>query len=307
MSKLSIILKIKDVFKHGGNVINYLRDQIDNRNDPESIMISYDFQAGSYTKLAEVNKCYLQNYTKALSDVIQDLGSIKSIMEVGVGEATVMIPLIDHLDPHNRLIKFGFDISWSRVRYAKDNVRKSKKDVNLFVANLFSIPLPDNSVDVVYTSHSLEPNGGKEKEALLELLRVARSYVVLLEPDFERASEEARQRMIKHGYVRNLSNTAKEFGYELLIDRPFEISINELNPTALLVIKKADSAIGNNNVISYQCPVSHTLLKKSNNIFFSKESGLMFPIIDGIPCLVEQAAILGTHFDKFNNTIDEVL
>jgi ubiquinone/menaquinone biosynthesis C-methylase UbiE len=36
------------------------------------------------------------------------------------------------------------------------------QQADLVVADLFHIPFADNSVDVVYTSHSLEPNGGRE-------------------------------------------------------------------------------------------------------------------------------------------------
>ena len=307
MNRLSIILKIKEVFQKGGNVIGFLRENNEAFNDTESIMISYDFQAGSYTKFSENNNEYLISYTGFLSEVILGLGNHKSIMEVGVGEATVMLPLIKHLDPMNKLKKLGFDISWSRVRYAKDNADKNGVHVNLFVADLFSIPLPDNSVDIVYTSHSLEPNGGKEREALKELIRVAGKYVVLLEPDFERATPEARQRMVKHGYVRNLSGHVKELGYEVVIDRPFNISVNELNPTSLIVIKKNDVGAEKNYSLHYSCPVSGTNLKKCNNVYFSKESGIMYPVINGIPCLSEQAALLGTHFGDFNKLIDEIL
>src|SRR5688500_6437781 len=96
----------------------------------------------------------------------------------------------------------GFDISWSRLKFAKEFLNDFNiNNVTLFTANLFEIPLQDDSIDVVYTSHSIEPNGGKEKEALKELYRVTRKYLVLLEPSFEFASDEARARMKQHGYV----------------------------------------------------------------------------------------------------------
>jgi hypothetical protein len=76
----------------------------------------------------------------------------------------------------------------------------------LFVSDLFAIPLEGDSIDLVHTFHSLEPNGGREEGALRELLRIARRAVVLIEPVFGLASAEARQRMSHHGYVRDFKN-----------------------------------------------------------------------------------------------------
>ena len=54
----------------------------------------------------------------------------------------------------------------------------------------------------------MEPNGGREKEALLELSRIARKYLVLIEPAYEYASEKGKERMDLHGYVKNLPDVA---------------------------------------------------------------------------------------------------
>lgn len=70
------------------------------------------------------------------------------------------------------MIRHGFDLSWSRISVAQKWLDEKSVKAQLFVGDLFSIPLADRSVDVVYTSHSLEPNGGKEELAIKELLRV---------------------------------------------------------------------------------------------------------------------------------------
>jgi hypothetical protein len=219
-------------------------------------------------------------------------------MEVGVGEATILSPLFAKFDPDNYLEKFGFDISWSRTRYAKDYCKKFGVNANLFSANLFNIPLPDNSIDIVYTSHSLEPNGGKEKEALKELYRVAAKYVVLLEPDYNNASPEGKSRMDKHGYVKNLDLHAKELGYEIIENKPLDVFINNLNPTGLTIIKKNNVELVNEPY--FICPVSSMPLEKISNLYYSEISGLMYPIINDIGCFLQENAILGTHFKKFN-------
>jgi ubiquinone/menaquinone biosynthesis C-methylase UbiE len=259
-------------------------------------MISYDFQAGSYIKAAEKNYKYIDSYTDCINKELKELGIFESIMEVGVGEATIMSPLMQKNDPNNTLRKFGFDISWSRVRYAKEYSNSFQQKINFFNANLFEIPLPDNSIDIVYTSHSLEPNGGLEKEALKELHRVAGKYIILLEPDFENGSEEAKARMLKHGYVTNLKLHAEELGYEIVKHRPFDICINPLNPTGLTIIKKNETQI---KEAQYVCPITKSILNKIRGNWYSNETGLLFPEIDEIPCLLEQNAILATHYLNF--------
>lgn len=298
MTKLLLIKKIKSLYSQGLNILEFLKNQEYSHNDAEAIMISYDFQAGSYTKSAAENIDYIIQYTDALQKIFNELPSFSSIMEVGVGEATVMNPLMLKIDPDSTLEKFGFDISWSRSRYALQNAQLAGNRINFFVANLFEIPFPDNSIDIVYTSHSLEPNGGMEKEAIKELYRVAKRYVILLEPDFQSATVEGRERMIRHGYVQNLASHANELGYDVICSRPFDISINPLNPTGLTILKK-HGVFESETHINFICPVSKTALIKKDNVYYSAEGGLIYPIIDGLPCFLSNSAILGLHFSEF--------
>jgi ubiquinone/menaquinone biosynthesis C-methylase UbiE/uncharacterized protein YbaR (Trm112 family) len=298
MNKLRIINKIREVYSKGENMMEFLRNENSGRNDIESIMISYDFQAGSYIKIASDNVDYIKRYTSAIIRELECLGPFNSIMEVGVGEATLMSPLMQKLDPENKLNKFGFDISWSRIRYGHAHALNHDQKLTLFTANLFDIALPDNSIDIIYTSHSLEPNGGKEKDALKELYRVANYYIVLLEPDYEGGSQEAKDRMNKHGYVKNLAQHATELGYEVVSDRSFEVFINPLNSTRLTIIRKKSNTP---NAPEFVCPITKTALLKINGHWYSKETGLLYPEIDGIPCLLEHHAILATQYLIFNS------
>ena len=296
MSNLSLISTIRQLYHNGGNILELLKTGHDHRNNADAIMISYDFQAGTYTKMAAEMADYTDRYTDAIAEVWSRLGTWESAMEVGVGEATVMLPLMNKLDPEKSRKVFGFDISWSRCRFASMNAERAGRAVNFFVADLFEIPMPDSSVDIVYTSHSLEPNGGREVEALRELCRVANKYVVLLEPDYDGANDEGKARMSKHGYVRHIGRHAKELGYKVIVDKPFEVSVNPLNPTGLTVICVAGDEPTATNFV---CPVTRSTLIRHRDVYYSPESGLIYPIIDGLPCLLQSSATLGLHFDSF--------
>jgi hypothetical protein len=54
MSNIKSIQKIREIFSNNGNIMDFLRNSNDIINDTESIMISYDFQAGSYIKLIAI-------------------------------------------------------------------------------------------------------------------------------------------------------------------------------------------------------------------------------------------------------------
>lgn len=297
MEKLKLIDTIKSLYDKGGNIIQYLKDTDKrNFNTIEDILISYDFQAGSYVKEYYNSKTFKDEYCLEIANVINKLGEFNSIMEAGVGEATTLGVLLKSLakKPKHAL---GFDLSWSRINYAKNFTKEQGfPAATLFTGDLFEIPLKENAIDVVYTSHSLEPNGGKEKEALTELYRVAGKYLVLLEPCYEFANDEARARMTKHGYVTKLLETAKQLGYNVVEYRLFGMSSNPLNPTGLMIIEKNAGSAGGDDV-ELVCPVSKSTLENyDNNVLYSSESLLAYPIIKGIPCLLKQNAILAAHF-----------
>jgi uncharacterized protein YbaR (Trm112 family) len=188
----------------------------------------------------------------------------------------------------------GFDISWSRLKFAKEFLSDFELDnLNLFTANLFEIPLLDNSIDIVYTSHSIEPNGGKEEEALKELYRITKKYLILLEPSYELANVEAQKRMINHGYVTKLYETAKQLNYNIIEYRLFDFSANPLNPTGLMIIEKNSEE---SNSLDLVCPISHTNLQQiDDNFLYSKDSFLAYPILKDIPCLLKENSILAAH------------
>jgi len=302
MEKYKLLQELKKAYNRGENIIQYLKTcSSSDKNTIEDILISYDFQSGTYVKGYYRSNIFAEQYTTALANVIERMGNIKSIIEIGVGEATTLCPLVNKLKekPTNIL---GFDISWSRLKFAKKFSQNfNPQNMRLFTANLFEIPLLDNSIDLVYTSHSIEPNGGLEVEALKELFRITKKYLILLEPAYELATEEIRARMDKHGYAKNLPNIAKELGYKVIEYRLFDHSSNPLNPTAIIIIEKQSESSNGPDLV---CPVTHSPLIPYNDSFLTTETGyITYPILEGISCLLKENAILTTHlftdYEKF--------
>jgi ubiquinone/menaquinone biosynthesis C-methylase UbiE len=292
------LTRLRELYEQKVNVIEYLEKKGSDRTT--SVEISYDLQAGSYIQDSRDRPELFSNYNREIAETIKSLGvTVSSLMEAGVGEATTLSGVLRNLKPPP--VCLGFDISWSRVKYAETHLNEQfgkLRPFKLFLGDLFSIPLPDNSVDIVYTSHSVEPNGGREEEALIELYRVARKYLILCEPSFELATGEGRARMLRLGYVRGLSDAAKKLGLKVVDYRLMSIIDNALNPTARLIIEKNPGA-AENSFPGYACPFSRLPLKEMNGCYWSPGALRIFPIVGNIPCLSKKHGLIATHFEDF--------
>jgi len=242
--------------------------------------------------LQKKNPEYNKTWGEQLANFINlKINDGDTLLEVGVGEATTLASVFNNLKFKNIKL-YGFDISWSRLFVAKKYLTEKNISANLFVANLFNIPLANDSIDIVYTSHSLEPNGGKEKEAISECLRVSKKALILFEPIYELANSEAKKRMTHHGYVKKLKETAIELGANVEYFELLKKCGNKLNPTGVIVLSKSNKKISQTRELI--CPISKTELINYGSFCFSSDSGLIYPIIKEIPILCSENAILGS-------------
>jgi hypothetical protein len=155
----------------------------------------------------------------------------------------------------------------------------------------------------VYTSHSLEPNGGQEEAAIKELMRIARRAVVLIEPVYELADSEAQARMRKHGYVRDLKKTAEVLGAAVTDYRLLNYSGNSLNPSGLILIDKTGMTSSSNSGspdIQWRCPLTHSALVVDALGFYSADTGIVYPVMGGIPLLRSNHAVIASSFSLLN-------
>jgi SAM-dependent methyltransferase len=229
------------------------------------------------------------------AELFDSLGA-ESLLEAGVGEATTLANVLRlmHSSPAH---VFGFDISLSRLLVARAYAGSLGVKVNLFTATLESIPLPSDSIDVVYTSHSIEPNGGRERPILEELYRVARRYVVLREPSDELGSLATREHIAKHGYVRGLHATAESLGYAIVEHSLFGHDPNPSNQAAWTIIRKSggpSDRLASRAALS--SPISKTPLITAGGALYSPHDGLLFPVFGGVPCLLPDSGVLCLHW-----------
>jgi len=299
-----VISGMRSAYMRGDNAMAWARANTNEiGNSVVSTLVAYDLQAGSYVANARVNPGFVNTWCGQLASLIRphvDTGD--TVLEVGVGEVTTLSGVVKSLNSSVDIDPFGFDVSWSRVKVAQKWASENDVDARFFVGDLFRIPLADNSIDVIYTSHSLEPNGGREVPAIKELLRVARKAVILVEPIYELAPEEAQKRMDEHGYVRNLKVTAEQLAAKVIEYGLLEQCINPLNPSGVVaLVKTGIQAKKNVTSISFQglwqCPLTGTPLKDDGDLFYAEQVGIAYPVLRGIPLLRAEHGVLASKIN----------
>ena len=296
-----LMLGMRAAYARGENVMEYARQTASVLgNSPISTLIAYDLQAGTYIAGARANPDARQRWCNQLAGILNPyITKQSSVLEVGCGEATTLAGVLKHLNdtPRHAL---GFDISWSRCVHGLSWLAENAVSADLFVADLFEIPLENSSIDVVYTSHSLEPNGGHEEAAIKELMRIARRAVVLVEPVYELAGADAQARMRAHGYVRGLKETAEKLGATVRDYRLLDYCGNPLNPSGLVLIEKSATTSSASSDIQWRCPLTHSALVAHAMGFYSPGTGVVYPVLGGIPLLRSSHAVVASSFEAIS-------
>ena len=288
-----LVAGMRSAYARGENAMAFAREAAGSTtNATIATLIAYDLQAGTYNAQVrqnpEINQRWCEQFASLLSPFL-DVGS--SLLEAGCGEATTLAGMLARL-PQTPARVMGFDLSWSRCFEGRKYLAERGVAAELFVADLFRLPLADASVDVVYTSHTLEPNGGREEAALRELLRVTRRTLVLVEPLYELVDEPVRVRMRDHGYVRGLYDTLRRIGVTPVRHELLPFSNTPRNPSGIIVVQKSvDRPAGDTD---FQCPLTATTLRAASDVYASPDSGLVYPVLRGIPLLRPEHAVVAS-------------
>lgn len=293
---------IRRLYRSGTNIIEHLRQQLGTQFNTEQLVeTSYDMQAGSYVRFVEANPDRIDAYRGELARLLDRfIAPGDTVVDVGTGEMTTLatVALKGYAKVSNA---YALDISLSRLlvgeRYLRSQLETALSGkIQPVVSTLFRLPFAENSVDLVWTSHALEPNGSREQEAITELARVSRRHIVLFEPSYERNSDEGRQRMDRLGYVKDLPGVIGRIpGLKLEQVLRIEATENLLNPTYAYVVRKnvdVPSQVG-----GLCCPLSHGTLEVRAGYMYSRNSLLAYPVIEGIPVLRIEKGVSASVLD----------
>lgn len=295
------IFLAKKTYNEGRNVIQFLKDRMPAETSLSDIIeISYDLQAGEYIENVKSNKAQALAYWEEMASIIDaHADSPSSWLDVGSGELTTLTGVLNTLRKEilpNSV--FALDISWSRLKKGLAYVTKNKTfdiDIKAFVADIRAIPLPTDSIDMVTSSHALEPNGRMLDALLRELFRVAKRRLILFEPCYEINSAEGKARMDEHGYVKGIDQAVSKLGGTVKQKIVMENVSNPLNPTVCFVVDILQTSIENKEMKPvFTVPGTDISLEWIDHFYFSKEVGLSFPILAGIPILRDKYGIVST-------------
>lgn len=292
--KLSVLEAAKTIYTEGRNVTDFLRKTLDQKeNSQEMIEFVYDLQAGTYVERTLNNPDHATAYSAEMARLLSPhFRGAQTILDIGTGELTSLSLMLKHLETMPEHV-LAFDISWSRIQkglpFARSVIGENFGKLDLFVADIQEIPLPAKSIDVVISSHALEPNGGSLDALLAELFRICRGKLVLFEPSYERNSAEGRDRMERMGYIRDLPGAVARQGGRLIEMVPITNVANPLNPTFCHVVEPSPAqgkvaAPGAGKGL-YTVPGTDYPLTLTDGVLYSKDTGLAFPMLRDIPVL----------------------
>jgi len=276
----------KECMSSGKNIVATLMQNGASKSD--SIELAYELQAGEYTRNFSEHNLARNKKIHSIINKYIDLPDVNNIGVFGVGEAKNWIA-------YEGKIKnlYGVELSFSRLIFAKQNIEKVSgiESFQLLKGDASENIFADNSFDIAITQHSIEPNGNEQGSIILNnVINSAAKYVILFEPDFSTAHESMKSRMLKHDYVRNISDELEKNNSINIIEKyVMDIHENKDNLTTCWIIEKKEKT----EPVEHKmiCPFSKDVLTDYPEFMYSKETGLAFPKINNFILLNKHDAI----------------
>ena len=116
-----------------------------------------------------------------------------------------------------------------------------------------------------------------------ECVRVAKKYVVFIEPSYEFGSSVTKDHIYRKGYPRITKKLFKQDSYKIILRTGLPIK-SYINGTEIIIIKKVDKKKENSNKI-FACPSCKELLKKNKSKLICQKEKIFYKIKSEIALL----------------------
>ncbi len=208
-------------------------------------------------------------YADILSKIIKQTKS-KSFLEVGAGELTLFNLICDYLKKINFKVNEtgALDISFKRLLAGKNYLKKKNNKINYIVqGNAAELPFAKNSFDLIYTCHCLEQVPHLFKQSVNEMLRVAKNYVILIEPSYELSNKITNNYIYYKEYIQINEKLLSRVKYKYLkrVRLPFR---QYLNGAELIIYKKRK--MKKKTKVEFICPRTKKIIYKKENTLVNK-------------------------------------
>lgn len=266
-------------------------------NEKDSVRISYDIQSGSYIKFfSKLKKTKIKNIYYPLVEAINNnFTNFKTILDFGCGELTTSKYIFGNLKKNIKHY-FATDISLNRIflgkKYLEKTLKpKSFKKFKFFCNSANRLPFKDSSIDLILTTHALEPNKKNLKNLIKELFRVTKFGMILMEPHYESACLAQKKRMRKLNYIQGLEKELLKYSSDLKIIKK-KYHSNNLNKSSIFILKKSNNNI---NKSSYIDPIDKSELRKIHNFLYSENNSRLYPNFNDIVIFSDNSQFFLPH------------
>ena len=226
----------------------------------------------------------LENYYSGyLLNIIKET-KVKSFLEVGAGEFTLIYDLLKKIKNKKFNIMAALDIAFKRLDKGNKFLKKRKINLDYLVkGDAANLPFADNSFDLIYTSHCLEQVPHLFDEIIKECVRVTKKYVVLIEPSYEFGSDITKDHIYKKGYPKISNKSFKQDNYKIILRKGLPIK-SLINGTEIIILKKKEKKKESLSNI-YVCPSCKNYLKKDKNKLLCQKERIFYTIKSNIALL----------------------
>jgi len=216
--------------------------------------------------------------------------NFNSFLEVGAGELTTTMSLVEDLDDYLIKKSAAIDLSFKRVEAGKNYFNEKGKRLDVIArSNAKNLPFQDDTFNVSYTNYCLEQVPHLFDEIVDEIIRVTSDIIVLLEPSFEFGDKYTKNKIKIRNYPVINENSFVNKNCELLYRGSMPYGRYN-NHGEIIVLKKKENTNKenlNSSEIKLLCPITKDELHKEGNFYISKKSNNKYPIKDDIPMLAE--------------------